>query len=128
MCIRDSSAFGYTFPMNTINESTPKNRITKKSLLWLAAILAAIIIAALFTANWLLFSSNRPFHRVVEEVVWTNPPLEEIPSDYDVIVEMCIRDRSRELFANGAVKAAAFMLDKGPGTYNMDDLVTALSK
>lgn len=72
--------------MNTINESTPKNRITKKKLLWLAAILAAIIIAALFTANWLLFSGNRPFHRVVEEIVWTNPALEEIPSDYDVIV------------------------------------------
>lgn len=44
------------------------------------------------------------------------------------IISISHSAQSRELFANGAVKAAAFMLDKGPGTYNMDDLVTALSK
>ena len=36
--------------------------------------------------------------------------------------------QSRELFANGAIKAAVFLLDKKPGTYNMDDLVQSLSK
>ncbi|MEA4893165.1 MAG: 4-hydroxy-tetrahydrodipicolinate reductase [Peptococcaceae bacterium] len=36
--------------------------------------------------------------------------------------------QSRELFANGAIKAAAFILDKKPGVYNMDDLVSSLSR
>lgn len=35
--------------------------------------------------------------------------------------------QSRELFANGALKAAEFIVGKAPGLYNMDDLVASLS-
>lgn len=44
------------------------------------------------------------------------------------IISISHSAQSRELFANGAVKAAAFILDKKPGIYNMDDLVISLSR
>jgi len=43
------------------------------------------------------------------------------------IVTISHSAQSRELFANGALKAAEFIIDKKPGIYNMDDLVASLS-
>lgn len=42
----------------------------------------------------------------------------------DEVIELHHHAASREIFANGAVKAAKFLIGKGPGLYNMSDLVS----
>lgn len=42
----------------------------------------------------------------------------------DEVIELHHHAASREIFANGAVKAAKFLLGKAPGLYSMADLVT----
>ncbi len=44
----------------------------------------------------------------------------------DEIVEITHRATSKEIFAVGAIKAAKFMAGKGPGLYNMRDLVAEM--
>lgn len=44
----------------------------------------------------------------------------------DEIVELTHRATSKEIFAVGAVKAAKFLVGKGPGMYNMRDLVAEM--
>lgn len=41
----------------------------------------------------------------------------------DEVIELHHHAASREIFANGAVKAAKFLIGKAPGLYNMADLV-----
>ena len=42
----------------------------------------------------------------------------------DEVIELHHHAASREIFANGAVKAAAFLVGKAPGLYTMTDLVS----
>ena len=44
----------------------------------------------------------------------------------DEVVEITHKATSKEIFAVGAVKAAKFMTGKGPGLYNMQDLVAEM--
>jgi 4-hydroxy-tetrahydrodipicolinate reductase len=44
----------------------------------------------------------------------------------DEVIELSHSAYSREIFAVGAMKAAAFMKDKPPGMYNMQDLINAI--
>ncbi|MDO5014979.1 MAG: 4-hydroxy-tetrahydrodipicolinate reductase [Clostridia bacterium] len=41
----------------------------------------------------------------------------------DEIVKISHSARSREIFANGAIKSAEFLIDKNPGIYDMNDLL-----
>lgn len=58
-----------------------------------------------------------------------------ITGDHDVVfagnnevIEIKHSAYSREIFADGAVKAAKFMYNKKPGLYNMNDLVQSMAK
>ena len=42
------------------------------------------------------------------------------------VVKLSHSAASREVFADGAIKAAAFMLGKKRGAYNMDDYIKTL--
>ncbi len=42
---------------------------------------------------------------------------------HDEVLEIKHTALSREIFAAGAIKAAKFIVDKGPGLYNMEDIV-----
>jgi len=44
----------------------------------------------------------------------------------DEVIELTHTAQSRAVFANGVVKAISFMADKGPGFYNMDELVSSM--
>lgn len=50
---------------------------------------------------------------------------EVIFAGHDEVIEIQHHASSREIFANGAVKAAKFIVNKEPGLYSMSDLVSA---
>lgn len=44
----------------------------------------------------------------------------------DEVIRLCHAAQSREVFANGAVQAAKFLVGKGPGVYDMSQLIQSL--
>ncbi|MEA4893170.1 MAG: FAD-dependent oxidoreductase [Peptococcaceae bacterium] len=72
--------------MNMKNESFSKTQKLKKKICIGLAGLAAVVLIAALGANFLLFSNAGLFHRQTAEVTWTNPSLEDVVKDYDVIV------------------------------------------